>query len=103
MEETVLTQEALDNCRLIRLGRLLKPLSPAQKATLSLRRHMYGIDDDMRRLRRHHLKSMTLEEVLAAKDRFLSRLDDASLATLCSRQLFSKESIEGMESRSLPS
>lgn len=103
MEETVLTQEALDNCRLIRLGRLLKPLSPAQKATLSLRRHMYGIDDDMRRLRRQYLKSMTLEEVLAAKDRFLSRLDDASLATLCSRQLFSKEGIEGMESRSLPS
>lgn len=102
MEEVEITDETVDNCKMIRLGRLLRPLSPSQKATLSLRRYMYRIDDDMRRLRREYMRSVTCAEVEEARARLLSRFDDACMATLCSRSLFSKEGVALMQERSLP-
>ena len=95
--------EAVENCKMIRLGRLLKPLSPSQKANLCIRRHVYKISDGMRKQRREYMRSITTDEVRQAKERLLAAFDDASLATLAPLSLFRKEGLRAVDERQLPS
>lgn len=103
LEDVEITGDAVENCKMIRLGRLLKPLSPSQKANLSLRRHIYKISDEMRSRRREYMKDISTGEVEAAKERLLSAFDDASAATLAPLSLFRKEGLKTVDERQLPS
>ena len=103
LEDVEITDEAVENCKMIRLGRLLKPLSPSQKANLCIRRHVYKISDGMRKQRREYMRSITTDEVRQAKERLLAAFDDASLATLAPLSLFRKEGLRAVDERQLPS
>ena len=103
LEDVEITDEAVENSKMIRLGRLLKPLSPSQKANLCIRRHVYKISDEMRKQRREYMRSITTDEVRQAKERLLAAFDDASLATLAPLSLFRKEGLMAVDERQLPS
>ncbi len=102
IKDVKISEEDIENCKLIRLGRLLKPLSPSQKTSLALRRYIYKISDEMRKTRRSYMKAVTLEDVEDARCRILSRLDEAGCATLGPISLFEKEPLEGATMRQLP-
>ena len=103
LKNTEISSDSVDNARLIRLGRLLKPLSPSQKATIALRRFMYGISDEMRSERRSWLRTISADEVRAAGDRIAEGLSHASYASLSPESVFMEERIEGCDERILPS
>ena len=103
MEEVEITPEAVENSKMIYFGRLLRPLSPSQKATLSLRRWMYRIDDGLRERRRACVRGLDAGDVLAARDRLLSRLPERRIAMLAPEDIVGREKVDGLERRTLPS
>lgn len=94
MRSVSVTGEELDNAKMVRFGRLLRPLSPSQKATLALRRHVYRITDAMRKWSRATQRSLTVEDINEAARRLTGRLGEASYASLSGEGLFGKEPLE---------
>lgn len=94
MRSVSVTDEELDNAKMVRFGRLLRPLSPSQKATLALRRHVYRITDEMRKWSRATQRSLTVEDINEAARRLTGRLGEASYASLSGEGLFGKEPLE---------
>ena len=102
LEETDVTDEAVETAKMITFGRFLKPLSPGQKSTLSLRRFMYGISDEMRRKRRLLIRQVSVDDVIRAKERILGSMKDASLASLSPESVFTRNAPDGFTRRNLP-
>ena len=93
----------VEDAKLGRMGRMLKPQRPSQRSVTALRRTMYKISDEMRAERRRCLRELDHASVMAARERILSALPNASYASLSGPALVSQELPEGAVVEELPS
>ena len=69
------TEEMLSDALIGELSRLVKPLSPSTRALLDLRRIVYSISDEDRRISLERTLALTVEDIEEAAARFRKELD----------------------------
>lgn len=69
-------EESLSDALIGELSRLVKPVAPSSKAMLDLRRIVYSIKDEDRKLNLCRTLSLTADDISQAADRFRASLDD---------------------------
>jgi len=70
-----ITERDIDLALIGLVGKDLKPLSPSQKASMSVKRNLYGISDEVRQINRDRLLKMTPEKIRQELDRILAAWD----------------------------
>jgi hypothetical protein len=68
------------------VGRDSRPLSPGQKSIVSLKRHLYGITDELRQRIRDRLIAADVDQVREAGSRLAGRFDAARVSVMGSRE-----------------
>ena len=101
LELTVVNSEDVEMARLELFGRLLKPLSPASKAILSVRRIIYGVSDEMRKQKRDLTALVTVSDVEKVRLSLIERLKEGAKASLAPLSLEKKEGVD-FSIRTLP-
>lgn len=94
LENATIDEESLKMAKLQALGKTLRPLSPAAKGLVSLRRICYNITDEMRKERRALLAEVELKDVEQARARLLSQFIAAPYASIAPSVLYEKEKID---------
>ncbi|TVR66958.1 MAG: peptidase M16 [Spirochaetaceae bacterium] len=82
LARTALPKSTLDLGKVSMLGRELRPLAPREAGFTSFRRHLFGIDDDLRQEARDLLRAVTPRAVKSAAALLLDRFADNSVAVL---------------------
>ena len=97
------TEENLEDAVITLLARDLRPVSPAIRSLVDIRRIIYGIKDDDRERKQNEALSLTSEDVITAAKRFKSRLDNReySIAVIGDRKAVAASGYD-FEVRSLP-
>ncbi len=72
----------LNQAKVALLGRELKPLKPREAAHIDFRRHLYDIDDALRRKIREDLRAVTGTSVKAAASRLIDGMDGGYVCIL---------------------
>lgn len=75
-------KSALDLDKVSMLGKELRPLTPRDAAFTSFRRHLFGIDDELRQEARDRLRTVTPAAVRKIAALLLERFADPSVAVL---------------------
>ena len=97
INEVEIDEENLEKAKIQFVGRLKKPLAPSATAMISLRRILYKITDEDRVQSRKNINEITVCDVLKAKERFISLVSNAHLATLASQAMFKDDSFKTLE------
>ncbi len=92
--ETGATRDELDKAIISVVSRDIRPMSPAEKSIIGLRRRLYGISDDMRQRKREELLATKPSELAEAARRILDGFDDAYTAVMAG-----KDAVEAAASR----
>lgn len=74
--------DALEHAIIGVTGRYIRPLSPAEKGVVALRRTLYGIDDELRERNFRTLGSVSVRHVQDAAGRLLKSFDSSSIAVV---------------------
>ncbi|HUX51760.1 MAG TPA: insulinase family protein [Spirochaetia bacterium] len=64
------------------VGRDLRPYSPGEKGLIGFKRHLYGITDEVRQVKRDQILGTTTGELASAADRLLSGMESAVVAVM---------------------
>lgn len=93
LKNAQITQADLDNAIITNVGGSLKPLSPAQRASVSMRQTLYGITYEDRAERREWELSMTLKDLEEARVKLIEFAKKAGFATLVPKELYKAEGL----------
>ena len=93
LQTAQITQADLDNAIITNVGGSLKPLSPAQRASVSMRQTLYGITYEDRAERREWKLSMTLKDLEEARVKLIEFAKKAGFATLVPKELYKVEGL----------
>ncbi len=94
IERMEINDELLAMAKMQLLGRLLKPLSPQQRAMVAIHRRLYGVKDEDRVLKREYTASITTAEAEEARGRILEAFKSAHRASLAPKSLYEKEPLD---------
>ncbi len=72
----------LDKSLITVIGREMRPLSPSEKGMISLKRHLYGISDELRQRKREQLMAMTPREIQKASRSLLDLWENAVIEVM---------------------
>ena len=64
------------------IGREMRPQSPSEKGIISLKRHLYGISDELRQKKRDQLMAMTPREIQKASQALLDEWESAVIEVM---------------------
>ena len=74
--------DALEHAIIGVTGRYIRPLSPAEKGVVALRRTLYGIDDEIREENFRTLQRVTVKQLQTAAARVLDSFENSSIVVL---------------------
>ncbi len=94
IEKMEINDTLLSMAKMQLLGRLLKPLSPPQRAMVAIRRRLYVVKDEDRARKREYTALVTPEEAEEARKRILSAFRSAHKASLAPKSLYEKEPLD---------
>ena len=97
-----ISEESLSDAVIGELSKGVKPMAPAVKSLVDIRRIIYRIDDDEREKMLNSILALTADDIKKAAKRFSEAVNDCRIAVVTSRESLSASSM-GFESRSLPS
>ena len=100
-EEFTVDDGKLSDALIAELSKALRPSVPAIKSLVDMRRILYRIDDDERERKLGEMLALTPSDVMAARDRFLSRLDDVFIAVISDKGTVERSALP-FASSSLP-
>ena len=72
------------------VGKDVRPLSPGEKSIIGFRRALYGIQDELRRIKRQRLLSAGPEDIQKAAKRLLEYFDKAAFVILSGKETIEK-------------
>ena len=87
-------QEAVDQTIIGSVGHELRPLSPAEKGIIGLKRNLYGITDELRQNKRSLTIATKVDDLVKAADRLLSGFGNAYSAVLCNREALERAALK---------
>lgn len=91
--EQELDQEDIQKAVITIIGKDVRPKSPSEKSMVGLRRELYGITDELRRVRRELFLKATSKDIQAAAKVLLNSFDSGiSLVSLCNINSFTEDS-----------
>ena len=93
--------ERLSDALIAELSRTLRPTVPAIRSLMDIRRILYHIEDEARERKLNEILSLTVDDIMAARDRFLSSLSSFSVSAITDRSAVGRSSYP-FSSRSLP-
>ncbi len=95
------TEEQLSDALIAEFSRSLKPTVPAIRSLVDIRRILYRITDEEREQKRREIRSLSREDIMASRERFLASLSDQAIAVVADRSVVDS-SRYGFDARSLP-
>ena len=101
VEEFTVDPERLSDALIAELSRTLRPTVPAIRSLMDIRRILYHIEDEARERKLNEILSLTTDDIMAARDRFLSSLSSFSVSAITDRSAVGRSSYP-FSSRSLP-
>ena len=96
-----ISEETLSDAVIGELSKGVKPMAPAVKSLVDIRRIIYKIDDDEREKMLNSILALSLDDIRAAAERFSEAVKDCHIAVVTSKEALSGSSME-FDSRSLP-
>ena len=101
VEDFSADDERLSDALIAELSRTLRPVAPAIRSLIDIRRIVYGISDDERERKLDEILSLSVSDIMQARDRFLCSLQLLHVAAIGDRNAVEKSSFP-FTSRSLP-
>ncbi len=101
VEDFSADDERLSDALIAELSRTLRPVAPAIRSLIDIRRTVYGISDDERERKLDEILSLSVSDIMQARDRFLRSLQLLHVAAIGDRNAVEKSSFP-FTSRSLP-
>ena len=93
--------ERLSDALIAELSRTLRPVVPAIRSLVDIRRIVYGIEDEDRERKLNEILSLSTDDIMAARDRFLSSLSDVYVSVIADKSAVDSSSFD-FASLSLP-
>lgn len=97
-----ITEDSLSDAVIGELSKGVKPMAPAVKSLVDIRRIVYRINDDEREKMLESILALTIDDIEAAAERFSKSVADNHIAVITSKDAVSASAL-GFSSKSLPS